>query len=69
MYSGPIAASAYSCLDEIADGVSRVVLLGPSHRVYFEGLAVPSADAFATPLGQIPIDPHLVFHGKDRIES
>jgi AmmeMemoRadiSam system protein A len=33
-----------------------VVLLGPTHRVAVRGLAVPSAQAFATPLGQVRID-------------
>jgi AmmeMemoRadiSam system protein B len=33
-----------------------VVLLGPAHRVPFRGLAVTSATAFATPLGEVPID-------------
>jgi hypothetical protein len=33
-----------------------VVLIGPSHHVSFRGLAVPNADAFATPLGDVPVD-------------
>jgi AmmeMemoRadiSam system protein A len=33
-----------------------VVLLGPCHRVPVRGLALPEASAFATPLGQVPID-------------
>jgi hypothetical protein len=40
----------------IADSVERVVLVGPSHFVGFEGLAVSDADFFETPLGEIPID-------------
>lgn len=56
IYSGPIAASAYARLAAAKDIISRVVLLGPSHRVYFEGLAVSSADTFSTPLGKIEID-------------
>jgi AmmeMemoRadiSam system protein B len=32
------------------------VLLGPAHRVPLRGLAVPSADSFATPLGDIEVD-------------
>lgn len=56
VYSGPIAASAYAQLEPVKDNISRVVLLGPSHRVYFEGLAVSSADTFSTPLGRIEID-------------
>lgn len=56
IYSGPIAASAYARLKPLRDTVSRVVLLGPSHRVAFRGLAASSADAFRTPLGDIPLD-------------
>ena len=56
IYSGPIAASAYARLAPRRDVIRRVVLLGPSHRVYLEGLAVPSVDSFRTPLGDIPID-------------
>jgi AmmeMemoRadiSam system protein B len=33
-----------------------VVLLGPVHRVPIRGLALPAADAFATPLGTVAVD-------------
>ena len=56
IYSGPIAASAYKQIIPFKDTINRVVLLGPSHRVAFSGLAVPEADVFSTPLGNIPID-------------
>jgi MEMO1 family protein len=56
LYSGPIAASAYSTLGEAARGIERVVLIGPSHFVPVFGLAVSGADAFETPLGSVPID-------------
>src|SRR5512143_2554206 len=56
IYSGPVAASAYARLRAAKDNIPRVVLLGPSHRVGFRGLAVSQMDAFATPLGDIPLD-------------
>ena len=56
VYSGPIAASAYLRLIPGRTTIRRVVLLGPSHRVPLEGMAVSSADALATPLGLIPVD-------------
>jgi len=56
VYSGPVAASAYVRLESVRGRISRVVLLGPAHRVGFEGLALHSADVFTTPLGDIPID-------------
>jgi AmmeMemoRadiSam system protein B len=55
-YSGAIAATAYAKLQAAADRITSVVLIGPSHRVGFHGLALSEADYFITPLGQIPID-------------
>jgi AmmeMemoRadiSam system protein B len=55
-YSGTIAATGYAALGAAAGALRRIVLLGPSHRVCLQGLAVPSARAFATPLGELPID-------------
>jgi AmmeMemoRadiSam system protein B len=43
-------------LAPIAEVVRRVILLGPSHRAYVQGLAASSADVFVTPLGEIPVD-------------
>src|SRR5262245_7567011 len=60
IYSGPIAASAYARLAEDKNAIRRIILLGPSHRVTFSGLAVPSAEAFATPLGIVPVDREAV---------
>jgi hypothetical protein len=56
MYSGPTAAHAYAALAGRAGAVGRVVLFGPAHRVWVPGLATTSAAAFATPLGEVPID-------------
>ncbi|MDD5300112.1 MAG: AmmeMemoRadiSam system protein B [Gallionella sp.] len=56
IYSGAIAASAYATLKNIAQKIRRVVLLGPTHRVAVRGLALPGTDAFATPLGLVPVD-------------
>jgi AmmeMemoRadiSam system protein B len=56
VYSGPIAASAYSLLENYRKRIRRVVLLGPAHRVSLRGLAIPSEDFFSTPLGEVPLD-------------
>jgi AmmeMemoRadiSam system protein B/AmmeMemoRadiSam system protein A len=56
IYSGPVAARAYEELVPARGTVRRVVMLGPVHRVPVRGLAVPSAQAFATPLGTVPVD-------------
>ncbi|MGM9487743.1 AmmeMemoRadiSam system protein B [Ideonella sp. YS5] len=56
-YSGPVAASAYALLTgDARKRIRRVVLLGPAHRVPVRGLAAPTVAAFATPLGEIPLD-------------
>jgi AmmeMemoRadiSam system protein B/AmmeMemoRadiSam system protein A len=60
VYSGPIAANGYALLRPYRDRISRVVLLGPTHRVAVRGLALPAATAFATPLGEIPVDADAV---------
>jgi MEMO1 family protein len=59
VYSGSTAAVVYAMAARQRAAVRRVILIGPSHRVYLEGAAVPSAQAFATPLGEIPIDQDL----------
>jgi len=56
IYSGPIAGSAYASLAPRAGEVLRVVLLGPSHRVPFTGLAYSAAATFLTPLGALAVD-------------
>jgi hypothetical protein len=60
VYSGPVAASAYALLAAVAPRIRRVVLLGPSHRVPFAGLAASSATHFETPLGLVPLDREAV---------
>ena len=56
IYSGPSAASAYARLGDLRGRIRRVVLLGPTHRVYVRGLALPEAERFATPLGEVMLD-------------
>lgn len=63
IYSGSTAASAYVQAAQQQASVRRIVLIGPSHRVYLNGAALPRAQAFATPLGDIPIEREL----KDRL--
>jgi AmmeMemoRadiSam system protein B len=55
-YSGPTAAVAYRLLESRRSRIERVVLLGPAHRVYLQGMALPSVEAFTTPLGDVPVD-------------
>ncbi len=56
IYSGPVAASAYARLRPGRSSIHRVVLAGPSHRVPLTGMAFSGAEAFRTPLGDIPVE-------------
>ena len=56
VYSGPTAAAVYRRLRTWAPAITRVVIVGPAHRVPVHHLGLSSDDAFATPLGEIPID-------------
>lgn len=56
IYSGAIAASVYKYIQTRSSIIKRVLLIGPSHRVGFHGMALSSADFFDTPLGAIKID-------------
>lgn len=77
IYSGSTAAMAFASLAPLRQQIKRVILLGPTHRVAVNGIAVPEASAFATPLGNIPLDldtiaqlrdlPQIVF--SDRVHA
>jgi AmmeMemoRadiSam system protein B len=60
VYSGAIAASAYAQLIPFASQITRVILLGPSHRIPLLGIATSSLDSFQTPFGDIPLDRQLI---------
>ncbi|MDA0704113.1 MAG: AmmeMemoRadiSam system protein B [Proteobacteria bacterium] len=60
VYSGAVAGTAYASLAPLRGRIRRVVLLGPSHRVPFRGLAVPTVSAFDSPLGAVPLDPAAI---------
>jgi AmmeMemoRadiSam system protein B len=56
VYSGISASKAYCLLPSIQSRIERVVLLGPAHRMAIQGLVLPTARRFATPLGEVDID-------------
>jgi AmmeMemoRadiSam system protein B len=56
VYSGTVAARAFRELTHDAPQIEKVVLVGPAHRVAVDGIAVPTVEAFRTPLGDLPID-------------
>jgi AmmeMemoRadiSam system protein B len=54
-YSGPVAAHGYGLLEDAEDGLT-VVMVGPSHRAAFDGVALHARGAWETPLGRVDID-------------
>ncbi len=56
VYSGPVAAYAYKLLANQPAPPQRIYLMGPSHRVWFSGVALADYSAFNTPLGNHPLD-------------
>jgi len=58
VYSGFTANFALRLLAN--SDARRVVVIGPSHRVYLSGTSVSDFDRYETPLGTLPIDKSLV---------
>ncbi|MBI2647582.1 AmmeMemoRadiSam system protein B, partial [Candidatus Woesearchaeota archaeon] len=55
IYSGKIAAYAYSLLRRYKNKKLKIILLGPSHFVYFNNVATDVNDYWETPLGKVKI--------------
>ncbi|MFP4111741.1 MAG: AmmeMemoRadiSam system protein B [Candidatus Woesearchaeota archaeon] len=58
MYSGEVAAKAYSIL--INQTYDTVIILGPSHNVYFMEASILNASHYETPLGEAELHPKLL---------
>ncbi|MGE5153978.1 MAG: AmmeMemoRadiSam system protein B [Bdellovibrio bacteriovorus] len=58
LYSGPTAAAAFALVR--GQTYRRVLVLAPSHHGDFPGLSIADVDAYATPLGQVPLDREAV---------
>lgn len=56
IYSGAVAASAYRQVQAFKHEYKKVLLLGPSHRVAFAGVATPGCEVFRSPLGDVKLD-------------
>lgn len=52
-FSGIVAASGYKLLKKCYKKISKIILIGPSHQVYFEGASISNFDFWETPLGKI----------------
>lgn len=55
VYSGEVAASAYSKLDP-QKRFKNIFIIGPSHRKYFQGVSIYPKGSYLTPLGEVPIN-------------
>jgi AmmeMemoRadiSam system protein B len=53
VYSGPVAAYAYNLVKNAA--YTAIVLVGPSHFVGFDGVAIWPRGAWQTPFGDVPV--------------
>lgn len=56
IYSGFTANVAYRCAVQKRGKVKRVVVIGPSHRVYINGASIALYDRYASPCGEMQID-------------
>jgi hypothetical protein len=54
VYSGQVAAAGFKQL--VNEDIETVILIGNSHRAYFDGAAVYDKGYFKTPLGEVEID-------------
>ena len=58
-YSGSTAARIYARLLPAAEKIRKVVVIGPSHRVAFKGVALTQCQVYRTPLGEILLDAEM----------
>ncbi|MGD8329731.1 MAG: AmmeMemoRadiSam system protein B [Acidobacteriota bacterium] len=65
IFSGPVAATAFNTIADAADDIHRVVVIGPSHYVPFRGIALPEAQLFRTPLGDVELDQEGVARARE----
>jgi pyruvate formate lyase activating enzyme len=66
VYSGLTANLAYSIAKDKKP--KRVVVIGPSHSMYYEGASIALYDEYETPLGNISIDKNYSNHLKDKYD-
>jgi MEMO1 family protein len=57
VYSGQVAAYGFKMISN--KHYDTVILIGPSHRAYFEGVALWDRGSFETPLGRTDIDEEI----------
>lgn len=69
IYSGAIAARGYATLNTLRHKIKRVILIGPAHRMPVSAFALPAAQVFRTPLGDVPVsrDDWLAMQQRDDV--
>lgn len=61
-YTGAMVAQAYSSLLPHRKKIKTVILLGASHHIRFNGIAITSKTSYITPLGNVPVDTDTMIH-------
>lgn len=56
IYSGNTAGKGFALIKKLTAIINKIVLIGPCHRVWIQGLAIPDCQYFETPLGKIEVD-------------
>jgi AmmeMemoRadiSam system protein B len=64
IYSGYTANLAYVCASKAS--YERIIVIGPSHRVYLEGASLGAFERYETPCGELDMDVHLCGTLKER---
>lgn len=57
MYSGQVAGYSYKAIK--GSSYETVIIIAPSHRSHFEGVAVLEKGGYRTPLGVVPVDEEI----------
>lgn len=58
VYSGPVAGWAFNALDRRT--IKTAIVMGPNHRAHADAACTLEADAYRTPIGDVPIATDLV---------
>lgn len=53
-YSGAVAASCFRLVD--SKKIKRIIILAPSHKIPFKGIALPDYDSYKVPNGVLTVD-------------
>ncbi|MDY0194672.1 MAG: AmmeMemoRadiSam system protein B [Sulfurovaceae bacterium] len=64
IYSAFTANTAFRLLENT--NAKRIVVIGPSHRIYLRGTSISDYDEYETPFGMLSIDKNLVHELRDK---